>query len=98
MPIALQSTDLLFKAGLQTCVNGLLFQFSQFSCSIFTLRVINRQNAVLPAGLHILKLFFHMGGVAEIEVTIVIFLTEGSLYNFQLSNAVISRMQNDPTY
>lgn len=32
-----------------------------------------------------------MGGVAEIEVTIIIFLAEGCLYNFQLSDAVISK-------
>ena len=95
--MALKSTDQLSKAGLQTCVNGLLFKFSQFPCSIFTLRFINRQNTVLLAGRDILKLFFHMVGVAEIEVTVVIFLTEGSLHNFQLSDTVIStcRMQND---
>ena len=74
----------------QTCVNGLLFEFSQFPCSIFTLWLVNWQNTFFLAGINVLKLFLQMGGVAEIEVTIIIFLAEGCLYNFQLSDAVIS--------
>ena len=75
----------------QTCVNGLLFQFPQFPCSIFTLWLVNCRNTFFLAGINVLKLFLQMGGVAEIEVTIIIFLAEGCLYNFQLSNAVISK-------
>ena len=74
----------------QTCVNGLLFEFSQFPCSIFTLWLVNCRNTFFLAGINVLKLFLQMGGVAEIEVTIIIFLAEGCLYNFQLSDAVIS--------
>ena len=74
----------------QTCVNGLLFEFSQFPCSIFTLWLVNCRNTFFLAGINVLKLFLQMGGIAEIEVTIIIFLAEGCLYNFQLSDAVIS--------
>ena len=47
--------------------------------------------------LNILKIFFNMCGVAEVEVSIVILFTEGSLHNLQLSDAVISKLQYTKT-
>ena len=73
----------------QTCINCLLFKFSQFPSSIVILRFVKRQNTALSGWFNALKLLFNMWRAPEVKVAIVILFAERSLHNLQLSDTVI---------